>query len=412
MNILIFLAAAAGLFVAGARLFQTQNPIPYLDSLRQGKNAFLLAGICAGALFPDTEDLYRALDVTRLSFLNLGLIWFGLLIGLECSLRQLRHASWDRIWGQIGSGALISGFAILAILAGGSSLFLRLGLNSNLPLATILCTCFVLTARYPEPTFRWRGRPSPPTPDPTPNLPIHNMMAMVILTICFPISFQGLPIEIGSISFAGGLRVFILVAALGCLAGSCLDFALRAHRRPADGMPIAFCILIFFAGFGHSLGLPPLAIGFIGGVWVINTTVSRRGLLEALAGVDGTMTPLFYGFLGTLIGGFEGGSFFHWSPMVPLIIMIVVVRSMGRTLGFSVSQHLWRVPDTWLATLELSARPLGRLSVAFAVQAFFLLDLAHNTLITGLLGAVVVSQVSLFPPQPQATRAVLTAQKD
>lgn len=178
-------------------------------------------------------------------------------------------------------------------------------------------------------------------------------------------------------------------------------------------MAIGCCILLFFAGLIQSLNLPNLTVGFIMGIWVINTTVSRRGLLETLTRVDMVIKPFFYFFIGTLIGGYGGGIFFHWPPLLPLILMVLVVRAMGRTLGYAVSQYVWNIPATWHETLELSARPLGSLSVAVAIQAFYMLPLTHNTLIAGLLATVFVSQLLLFPPVGNLTRPNLApSQKD
>lgn len=413
MEHLAYILLGVALFIFGSQQFHIRPLLPYLDSLRHGKIAFLITGICVGTLFPQIEGTYRAMDDVRLAFLNVCLIWFGLLLGLEFSLRQLRRAPWHIIWGQFASASLITCFAILSILASGSVLFLHFGLVSHLPLATLLCTCFVLSSRFPEPTFRWRGSLTPPTPDPTPDLPIHNMIALLLLTFCFPILSPFQTIVLGSFSFVGGGHLLALICLLGVVGGMCLDFALRAHRNPSTGMAIACCILIFFTGLGQNWNLPALSIGFIAGAWLINTTVAKRSLLEALSRVDSGLTPLFYLFVGTLISGYGGEAFFKWQPLLPLIAMILIVRAMGRTLGYSVSQYLWRVPETWRDTLELSARPLGTLSVAFAVQALLLLELNHNTLITGLLGAVIMSQITLFPPHQQPIKnTVATLQKD
>ncbi|MBT4140635.1 MAG: hypothetical protein HOE48_22175 [Candidatus Latescibacteria bacterium] len=398
MALLICMVVGTAVFILGIHQFQIRPLIPHLDSLRQGKNTYLVVGIFAGILFPETESQYRAFDTVRYGFLNIGLIWFGLLLGLECSLRQLRKAQWYMVGGQIASAGFIVSFAILSILASGSILFLHLGLVSNLSLATLLCTCFVLSTRFPEPALRWRGRPTPPTPDPTPNLPTHNMIALCLLTFGFPFFASNLTTTVGSFSFVGGFGLMTLIAGLGFLAGSCLDFALRTHRDPANGMATTCCILIFFAGLGQTLALPVLSVGFISGAWLINTTVAKRALLEALSRVDSVVTPLFYLFVGTLIGGYGGGVFALWPPLLPLVAMILIVRTMGRTLGYSVSQYFWRVPEKWRDTLELSARPLGPLSVALAVQALFLLDLDHNTLIAGLITSTILSQITLFPP--------------
>lgn len=412
MELLICLVLGTGVFILGTQQFHTRLLAPHLDSLRQGKNAYLIAGIFAGILFPETDSQYRALDTVRFGLLNMGLVWFGLMLGLECSLRQLRQAQWFMIGGQIASAGFIVSFAILSILASGSILFLNLGLVSNLSLATLLCTSFVLSTRFPEPTLRWKGQPTPATPDPTPNIPIHNMIALVLLTFGFPIFATQVTPTVGSFSFVGGFSLLTLMVGLGVLAGSCLDFALRTHRNPANGMGTAFCILIFFAGLGQTLALPVLSIGFIAGAWLINTTVAKRALLEALSRLESALIPLFYLFVGTLIGGYGGGFLEQWPPLLPLVAMILIVRTMGRTLGYSVAQYLWRVPETWRDTLELSARPLGPLSVAIAIQALLILDLSHNTLIAGLLTSTLLSQVTLFPPHHNTSLPIASLSKD
>ena len=409
MNLLISVFLGVGIFMAGTRLFHKRPLLPFLDSLRQGKHTYLVVGIVAGILMPETESQYRSLDALRYGFLNVGLMWIGLLLGLECSLRQLRQAQWHLIGGQIASAVLIVGFSILSVLASGTILFQHLGLLSHLPLATLLCTCFILSTRHPEPTFLWRGTLTPPTPDPTPTIPIHNILAVLMLCLCSPLFAPDSTVTLGSFTFVSGISLLIFIIGSGITCGICLDFALRAHRKQTTGMTLAFGILLFFSGFGQTLQLPTLVLGFIAGGWLTNTTVAKRGLLEALSQVDNAIIPLFYIFVGTLIGGFGGGVFFYAPPLLPLIAMILIVRVIGRTLGYSISQYLWGAPESWRATLELSARPLGTLSVALAIQALMLLSLAHNTLIAGLLASVVVSQVTLFPPLSDPPRTPVSA---
>ena len=116
MALLICMVVGTAVFILGIHQFQIRPLIPHLDSLRQGKNTYLVVGIFAGILFPETESQYRAFDTVRYGFLNIGLIWFGLLLGLECSLRQLRKAQWYMVGGQIASAGFIVSFAILSIL--------------------------------------------------------------------------------------------------------------------------------------------------------------------------------------------------------------------------------------------------------------------------------------------------------
>lgn len=413
MELMACLVLGFAAYLLSGKYFYAKTLHPYIDSLRQGKFLFLFVGIGAGVLFPENEETFRVLDQIRYALINIGLIWVGFEVGLECNLRQIRQSRSVIIGGQVLSAVLIAGFAIVSILASGTVLFRHLGLASNLSLATGLCTCFVLTSRFPEPTLLWHKRFTSPSADPTPTLPVHNILALLLLTISISTLGPTTSITLANLSLVGSLQLLGLIIFLGLTAGCCLDFALRSHRKPASGMATACCVLIFFGGVGSTLNLPPMSLGFIAGVWLINATLTKRGLLEAITRVSNAFIPLFFFFIGTLLGGFGGGAFSKLYPIFPLIAMVLVVRSMGRTLGYSLLQYLLGVPATWRDTLELSARPLGTVSVALAVQSLFFLDLTHKTLIAGLLGAVVVSQVLLFPPQKKDTKpTVATLQKD
>lgn len=406
MHVLIFILVTTPLFIWSLRQFKRNELWPVLDSLRHGQVVFLVTGSVLGLLMPYITWQIQTVQTTQHAFISYGLIWLGLRVGLECDFRQLKQIPWVSLWGECVSAALIAGFTVLCILAGGSVFFVHLGLVANLSLATLFCVCFILSSRYPEPTLRWKGTPMPPAQDPSHGLPIHNMLAMVLLTVFYPLFASDLSVTVGPFLFAGTIRLVILISALGFLTGCFLDFALRAHRQASTSMASAFCILIFMAGLGTHFGIPPLSLGFLAGAWLINTTVAKRSLLEAIAQVNRVVVPLFFLFVGIAVSNHNSGVFFLWPPLVPLVLMVLIVRSMGRTLGFSVAQYLCGFFTSWRDTLELSARPLGILSVAIAVQSLYLLDINNNTLIVGLIGAVLISQTTLVPPAQHTDKEV------
>ena len=51
---------------------------------------------------------------------------------------------------------------------------------------------------------------------------------------------------------------------------------------------------------------------------------------------------------------------------------------------------------------------MGALSVAIGVQALYLLNLEHNTLVAGLALAVLLTQTAILPPRTPSNSAVST----
>ena len=139
-------------------------------------------------------------------------------------------------------------------------------------------------------------------------------------------------------------------------------------------------------------------MGFLSGLWLINTTVAKREVVEFTTRTNDVIEPIFFVLIGSIIGEFGGDIFFLRSPLFPLALTMILVRGMGRTIGFTVSQTLWQIPQTWRELLALSWHPQGTLGIAVGIQAIYLLDFQHYTLITGLVIAVFLSQIILIPP--------------
>ena len=397
MAFIFSLIVGFGAFFFGQKLFRWMPPHPLIDSLRIGRVHYLLLGVLIGMFFPKTNEVFHLFEVVRYNCIGAILLWIGLQTGLSTDLQNLRDHGNSVIYSQTSVVLATGGFTVLAAFASGLILYRYLGLLQNLPLAIVLLTSFALTARFPAPFFQWPNRPIP-NPVPVQNLPLGNIAAMAVLCLAFPPLAENPIFYLGNLPFIGVAGIALLMLGAGVVGGIALDFSFRSHRTGARALSLVLGIVIALSGLCQAPGLPSLAVGFLSGIWLINTTVAKREVVEFTTRANDVIEPIFFALIGSIIGEFGGDIFFLWSPLFPLALTMILVRGMGRTIGFTVSQTLWQIPQTWRELLALSWHPQGTLSIAVGVQAIYLLDFQHYTLITGLVIAVFLSQIILIPP--------------
>ena len=397
MAFILSLIAGFGAFFLGQKFFRWMPPYPLIDSLRMGKAHYLLLGVLIGMFFPETDEVFHPFEVLRYNCIGAILLWIGLQTGLSTDLQNLRDHGISAFYSQTVVVLATGGFTVLAAFASGLILYRYLGLLQNLPLAIVLLTSFALTIRFPTPFFQWPNRPFP-NPVSGQNLPLGNIAAMAVLCIAFPPLAENPIFYLGSLPFIGAVGIALLMLGAGVVGGIALDFSFRSHRTGARALSLVLGIVIALSGLCQAPGLPSLVVGFLSGLWLINTTVAKREVVEFTTRTNDVIEPIFFVLIGSIIGEFGGDIFFLWSPLFPLALTMILVRGMGRTIGFTVSQTLWQIPQTWRELLALSWRPQGTLSIAVGIQAIYLLDFQHYTLITGLVIAVFLSQMILIPP--------------
>ena len=398
MAFIASLIAGFGTFFFGRELLRRTPPHPLIDSLRMGRAHYLIAGVLAGLFCPETDALSQPLELVRSNFIGAILLWVGLQTGLSTDLQRLRNAGLSEIYAQVAGAFATGGFAILAVMASGETLYRDLGLVQNLPLAIALLACFALATRFPVPFFSWSNRPLPRR-IPGQDLPLSNIAAMVALCVAFPLTAEQPIFSFGNQTFIGPIGMALLMLGLGVAGGVALDFSFRSHRTGSRAMSLVMGIAIALFGLSQAPGLPALGVGFLAGAWLINATVAKREVAEFTARANDVIEPVFFALLGTLIGEFVSGPFFAWSPLLPLAFTMVLVRGMGRTIGFAFSQNLWEIPPrTGRDLFAISWHPQGTLAVAVAAQAASLLEFQHDTLLTGLVMAASLSQLVLVPP--------------
>ena len=397
MAFIFSLIAGFGAFFLGQKFFRWMPPYPLIDSLRIGRAHYLLLGVLIGIFFPETDEVFYLFEMLRYNCIGAILLWIGLQTGLSTDLQNLRDHGISVIYSQTAVVLATGGFTVLAAFASGLILYRYLGLLQNLPLAIVLLTSFALTVRYPAPFFQWPNRPIS-VPFPGQNLPLGNIAAMVVLCIAFPPLAENPIFYLGNLPFIGAAGIALLLLGAGVVGGIALDFSFRSHRTGNRALSLVLGIVIALSGLCQAPGLPSLAVGFLSGLWLINTTVAKREVVEFTTRANDVIEPIFFVLIGSIIGEFGGDIFFIWSPLFPLALTMILVRGMGRTIGFTVSQTLWQIPQTWRELLAMSWHPQGTLSIAVGVQAIYLLDFQHYTLITGLVIAVFLSQIVIIPP--------------
>ncbi len=397
MAFIFSLIVGFGAFFLGQKIFRWMPPHPLIDSLRIGRAHYLLLGVLVGMFFSETDEVFHLFEVVRYNCIGAILLWIGLQAGLSTDHQNLREQGISVIYSQAAVVLATGGFTVLAAFASGLILYRYLGLLQNLPLAIVLLTSFALTARFPTPFFQWPNRPIP-NPVPSQNLPLGNIAALAVLCIAFPPLAENPIFYLGSLPFIGATGIALLMLGAGVVGGIALDFSFRSHRTGARALSLVLGIVIALSGLCQAPGLPSLAVGFLAGIWLINTTVAKREVIEFTTRANDVIEPIFFALIGSIIGEFGGDIFFLWSPLFPLALTMILVRGMGRTIGFTVSQTFWQIPQTWRELLTMSWHPQGTLSIAVGIQAIYLLDFQHYTLMTGLVIAVFLSQMILIPP--------------
>ena len=400
-------------FYFGLDLFWRIQLFPPLESLRQGRIHYLLLGVLLGMFFPEEDLLFRFFEEFRYSLIGILLVWVGFQAGLDLDLQRFRTTPASETVSQ--TIQVLIGFLLvfLMVLLATPILKRHLGLQENTALVAALLACFVLPIRAPEPVFRWRSKTFSPPRDTAIKHAPGNALSLILVGGVFALFTPVHGVQFGTFLFGRGPGVLLLMVGLGLLMGVAFDFIFRAHPNGVVSMLLSGGMMAVLGSPCTGLKIPGLFVGFLGGMWLINTTVRKREVLELADRTHAFVCPVFYILLGSVIGGYGGGPFFQIAPLVPFGVALFLVRGLVRMLSLTIANRIWGPSYPRRSILEISGLPMNYLSVAIAVQGLYLgLGLTHNTLIAGALVAVFLSQACLFPPgrkKPPGHRPLPTA---
>ncbi len=367
-----------------------------LESLRIGRWHYLLVG-CGTAYFltASGHPLHRTGSLQR-SLLAIALTWVGFRAGLDFDFRQLRLQHRALIGAELlrlsVTFVLVFGLGVALLGAAGESL----SIQSGVQVVALSAAAIAVSARLSGFFSTLTGRPTSPKIGPAAFAA--NPLAICFLGLLFP-SFAVDEIRyLGPFLIVGYAPTLAVLLSLGLLIGITVDFVLRAHRDGFRCTILAMAACAAFAGPSLQLDLPSIFIGFVGGVWVINTTVRKREFTERAEFASNLVEPLMMGLFGVLLmqGQFE-------SPSDPGIIclvafVLVLIRGLSRTLGDVTGSFLLKRSTKIRPFSEFGWLPMGRNSTAIIFQAAVLPVTFEDTgVLAGLLLAVAFSQAIVLP---------------
>ena len=329
--------AAVGLIYAAVRLCRSRDShSPLLAELLAGRVQYGLAGLVFGLLAPLNmrPSLSAAADLAT-SFL-VGI--FGLVVGCSIELRLFRNTNRPLLLLEIGYLVLLGlGLWALSYGLGGvdrAALWGIYGLGA---------ACWVRQSRRgnqkKKKSVGW--------------LPSASALAGVLLAgvglmqlraggfeVRLPLGFPSVVVE-GTWAECGSCLV------LGALVGLIVDLATRGVSRGYLYYIIAVALLLG-SGMAGALGLEPLWVGAVAGVWLVNATMHRLDILSALEQGQDMVRTMLPGVAGWVLGAalVKGDFEFAFGAWVLLALVAVVPgarlgmwQGMGKLVDRSVHQH-------------------------------------------------------------------------
>lgn len=390
----LFGLAALGLLIASFRL--RRNLPAILESLRIGRWHYFLAG-CAVAFVVSSSGhpLHNTGSLQR-SLLAIGLTWVGFRAGLDFDFRQLRPLQTSVLGAELLrlTVTFVLVFTLCMGLARVADTFLAI--KSGAPMMALSAGAIAVSARLTGFISILTARPI--TPRSGPAAFAANPLALCFLGLLFPLLAGDQIRYLGPFLIVGYAPTLVVLIALGLLIGITVDFVLRAHRDGFRCTILALAACAAFSGPSLQLDLPSIFIGFVGGVWVINTTVRKREFTERAEFASNLVEPLLMGLFGALLVQGQFATPSDPSGIIVVALALVLIRGISRTLGNAASVVGLRRGARVRMISTFGWLPMGRNSTAIVLQAAVLPVTFEDTgVLAGLLLAIALSQAIVLP---------------
>ena len=376
-------------------LFVRRKLAAPLDSLRASHLHFVPIGIAAGVVLATDHDLAAVVEGIQRGLLGVILVWLGIVTGLRFDFRRLgrrasRHHALEGLQ-VVGTAALVFFLALLWRPV----LRYQMGIAAEPALVALLLGVLACTLRMPDRIFYVRSVLETPDIDQAPAGPlITNAVGMTLLTVLYPYCAGVTVMEVGPFTLVSTSSFWALYACAGILLGLLLTFVFSTFQEDVVCAIIAAGTVATFGGLCAGKAIPGVIVGFISGVWFINTTTRRRDALEILEKVTGIVQPVFF----LVIGGLLATQNLTVLRLTAFAFLFLVARSLARGISLTVAARLTRCYLSLTEIIGSALRPLGTLSVALAAQ-LLLLDSGPNlyALIAAVLVAAAIGQVLPLP---------------
>ena len=332
--------AAVGLIYAAVRLCRSRTSLsPLLAELLAARVQYALAGLVFGLLAPlDMRPSLSAAADLAAAFL-VGI--FGLVVGCSIELRLLRHVSRPLLLLEIGYLVLL-GLGLWALSYG----FSQGGVDGAVlwGVCGLGAACWVRQSRR-EGAQKKKSTGWLPSISALVGLLLAGVGIMQLrpggFEIYLPLGFPSVVVVEGTWTEWGSCIV------LGALVGLIVDLATRSVSSGYLYYLIAFGLLLG-SGIAGALGLEPLWLGTVAGIWLVNATMRRLDILRALEQGQDMVRTVLPGVAGWALGAafVEGGFELAFSAWILLVLIAVVpgVRlgvwhGMGKLLDRSVHKR-------------------------------------------------------------------------
>ena len=383
--------AAVGLIYAGVRLCRSRaSHSPLLAELLASRVQYALAGVVFGLLAPlNMRPVLGAAADLATSFL-VGI--FGLVVGCSVELRLLKNTSRLLLLLEIGYLVLL-GLGLWVLSYG----FSPEGVEG----ATLWGVCGLCAACWMR-----QGRRGGSTKKKLSSgwLPSASALAgLFIAGVGFmqrgPGGFEvRLPLAFPSIVVEGMWAKYGACLVLGALIGLIVDLATRGLGKGYLYYVIAAGLLLG-SGMAGALGLEPLWVGAVAGIWLVNATMRRLDILRSLEQGQDMVRTVLPGVAGWALGAalIKGGLEFAFGAWVFLALVAVVpgVRlamwhGMRQMFNRSVDQRTGVEPRQLLELDDLG------LVIALSLAAFLPAGQGAALLVAVLLGQRLMHVVAVW----------------
>jgi len=392
----IGLLGLVAVFLAGTAIVRRCTLPATLESVREGRWHFLLAGGLLALVLPQAADLSLREGLLLRGLIGIGLVWIGFHTGLELDYRVLQSHDPRRLAGESLRLLLAFGIAFAVARLVLPAVGPPLGIEAAPAPTALLMASLAVCARSAGFFALATRRPARVVPGPAALLA--GPLAIVLLAFLLPLYSSDSLHRLGPLIILGYGRVAGLAVAMGLLLGVLVDFAFRAQRDIARGLFVAFGAMVAVSGICLEFRLPGLAVGLLAGLWVINTTVRKREILELAETAGAAAEPVFLVLAGAALVSLHADSGANPRTVLVVAAGILLLRAAARGLAafaaHTVQDRLFRGVDL----LVFAWNPMGLVAVALAVQSLLVEPrFASPSVPVGLLIAVLFTQTIVLP---------------
>ena len=366
--------AAVGLMYAAVRLCRSRAAhSPLVAELLASRVQYALAGVVFGWLAPVgmRPTLGAAADLTAAFLVGV----FGLVVGCSVELRLLGNLSRPLLLLEVGYLVLL-GLGLWALSYG----FALEGVEHAAlwGVCGLCAACWVRQSR--RESTGWV---------PSASALAGSFLAGSGLMQLRPGGFEvRLPLAFPPIVVEGMWAKYGACLVLGALVGLIVDLATRGISRGHLYYTIAAGLLLG-SGMAGALGLAPLWVGAVAGIWLVNATMRRLDILRALEQGQDMARAVLLGVAGWMLGAAFGESGFELAfgawVLLALVAIVPGVRfgawqGLGKLLDRAVPQRTGVAPRQLLELDDLG------LVIALSLAAVLPAERGAALLAAALLG--------------------------